>query len=249
LYAAGRPGYPLDALTSLLSLAGVPTGAVVADIGSGTGILTGQLLRLGYQVYAVEPNDTMRAVADRTHGTHPGYRSVAAAAEGTGLPDHSVDAITAGQSLHWFDPPRTRVEFSRILRPGGAVLALWNDLRSGCCAFCVGLHDALTDLLAAYRQAKEAEPDPVELVNAAVPTLAAVYVEYVQHQQHLTEAALWYRFLSASYAPPPADPLAERLRQILSGLFHDHAVAGWVTLHYTTTVIAALRSKPNGSRL
>ncbi len=50
-------------------------------------------------------------------------------AEHTGLPDTSIDIITAGQAFHWFDQQRTRGEFARILRPDGWVVLLWNDRR------------------------------------------------------------------------------------------------------------------------
>ncbi|HKM57913.1 MAG TPA: hypothetical protein VJX28_04140, partial [Chthoniobacterales bacterium] len=50
-YAKYRPGYPDDMLAYLGTL--LRPGAIVADIGSGTGILTRRLLDHGYVVYAV----------------------------------------------------------------------------------------------------------------------------------------------------------------------------------------------------
>ena len=46
--------------------ASVAPPAAVADIGSGTGILTRELLKSGYEVWAVEPNEAMRTAAEQT---------------------------------------------------------------------------------------------------------------------------------------------------------------------------------------
>jgi SAM-dependent methyltransferase len=52
-YAKYRPGYPDEMLKYFRTLLAPP--ATVADIGSGTGILTRLLLNGGYELYAVEP--------------------------------------------------------------------------------------------------------------------------------------------------------------------------------------------------
>ena len=47
-----------------------------------------------------------------------------APAESSGLPDGSIDLVTAAQSLHWFDPAAFFGEARRVLAPGGAI-AVW----------------------------------------------------------------------------------------------------------------------------
>jgi SAM-dependent methyltransferase len=42
------------------------------------------------------------------------------------LPDASVDAVVAGQALHWFDMDRALPEIARVLVPGGVLAGLWN---------------------------------------------------------------------------------------------------------------------------
>jgi ubiquinone/menaquinone biosynthesis C-methylase UbiE len=62
--------------------------------------------------------------------------SVAATAEDTTLLDNSVHLIVAGQAFHWFDPPRAKVEFQRILKDktesglASRVILIWNDFHS-----------------------------------------------------------------------------------------------------------------------
>ena len=116
-YTRGRPGYPEDAVRSLLPQ--VP--CAVADIGAGTGKLTSVLVALGCEVVAVEPDAEMRA---RIRGAD----ARAGSAEAVPLEDGSVDAVVAGQAAHWFDVPRFVDEAVRVLRAGGTVGLLWNEL-------------------------------------------------------------------------------------------------------------------------
>ena len=112
---------------------------VVADVGSGTGILTALLLDHGNTVHAVEPNAAMAAEATARLGGNPRFHAVAGRAEATGLPDASCDVVTAAQAFHWFDIDPTRREFRRILRPGGAVVLVWNIRRTGLDAVPAGV--------------------------------------------------------------------------------------------------------------
>jgi len=77
-YALYRPGYPDEAVTLLQHRCGLSPQSVVADVGSGTGILTALLLGSGAQVIGIEPNDAMRAVAEASLRDWPRFRSVMA---------------------------------------------------------------------------------------------------------------------------------------------------------------------------
>ena len=94
-YVRYRPDYPDDLLPALLAQPGLDATALAADIGSGTGIFSAQLLRHGLEVYAVEPNAPMRAAAEQRLGGEARFHSVAASAEDTGLAPASVDLVTA----------------------------------------------------------------------------------------------------------------------------------------------------------
>ena len=80
-YAAGRTGYAPEAVEKLVSM--MPVGSAAADIGSGTGLFSEQLIRAGILTYCVEPDDGMRAKAEAKLGGEPLFRSVNARAEAT----------------------------------------------------------------------------------------------------------------------------------------------------------------------
>ncbi|WP_217565570.1 methyltransferase domain-containing protein, partial [Micrococcus sp. GbtcB5] len=61
-------------------------------------------------------------------GTGGGVRAVPGTAEATGLPAASADAVVAAQAWHWMDPGAASAEAARVLRPGGRLAAVWNQL-------------------------------------------------------------------------------------------------------------------------
>ena len=118
-YERGRPGWPRDAVR----IPRVPPTATVLDLGAGTGKLTRLLVPDFDRVIAVEPSKAMRRLLVT-------LCPEAEALSGTGhevpLADASVDAVFAGQAFHWFDDERSVAEIARVLRPGGALVAMWN---------------------------------------------------------------------------------------------------------------------------
>ena len=122
-YIKYRPGYPAAILDLLKDKCGLSSASVVADIGSGTGILTELFLRNSHRVFAVEPNREMREAAERLLAQYPNFTSVSGTAEAATLKDQSIDFVTASQAFHWFDREQSRREFIRILKPGGWVVS------------------------------------------------------------------------------------------------------------------------------
>ena len=121
-YAEHRPDYAEAALRWALEPA---PGRRVLDLGAGTGKLTATLVALGEDVVAVEPDPAMLRQLRRALPTVPAHSG---SAEAIPLPDASVDAIVAGNALHWFDMDVAGPEMARVLAPGGVLAGLWNVL-------------------------------------------------------------------------------------------------------------------------
>ena len=126
IYDKFRPTYPQTFIKYLRSDVGVCKKSTVADIGSGTGILTRQLLEICKNVIAVEPNSDMRVVAEKNLNNFVNFTSVNGTAENTTLGSKSVDFITVAQAFHWFDRMKFKAECNRILIPKGKVILVWN---------------------------------------------------------------------------------------------------------------------------
>jgi SAM-dependent methyltransferase len=119
-YAEHRPDYAAAAVHWALEPA---PGPRVLDLGAGTGKLTATLVALGADVVAVEPDPAMLTVLRRAL---PAVRALPGSAEAIPLPDASVDAVLAGNALHWFDMAVAGPEIARVLAPGGILAGLWN---------------------------------------------------------------------------------------------------------------------------
>ncbi len=127
VYAKYRPSYPSEYIEYLVSEADLNENCMIADIGSGTGILSRQLLDKGFTVIGVEPNDDMRTLAEQTLKPDSHFISVDAVAEKTTLNDSSLDLITVAQAFHWFDIEQFRLECQRILKQDANVNLVWNS--------------------------------------------------------------------------------------------------------------------------
>jgi len=119
-YAEHRPDYAQAAVRWALERA---PGRRALDLGAGTGKLTAALVALGAEVAAVEPDPAMLAELRRAL---PAVRALPGSAEAIPLPDASVDAVLAGNAMHWFDMDVAGPEIARVLEPDGILAGLWN---------------------------------------------------------------------------------------------------------------------------
>src|SRR6185295_3446085 len=126
-YVKFRPGYPPEIVPFLADVAALEPGGAIADVGSGTGLLTKVFLDAGFAVTGVEPNREMREAGERFLAGYPRFTSVAGTAEETTLPSASVGLVVVGQAFHWFDRAPCRPELVRILVPGGCLAVIWNE--------------------------------------------------------------------------------------------------------------------------
>lgn len=229
-YVRYRPSYP-DALFDVLrEETGLAGAADVADVGAGTGIASALFLARGHAVYAVEPNEAMRAAAEAALGGHPNFRSLAGTAEATGLADGCVDLVVAAQAFHWFDPAPTAREFARILRPGGHVALIWNTRRTDS-AFL----QAYEALLLAYATDYGAVDHRRIEARALRDSFGRAPVRRtLPNEQRFDRDALRGRLLSSSYAPAPGHPRHTPMLDALDAIFDAHADAGEVVVAYDT---------------
>jgi len=124
-YERGRPDYSPEAVDRLVRELAITSGTRVLDLAAGTGKLTRMLVRTGASVVAIEPVEAMRAQLVRAV---PEVEILHGTAEAIPLPDRSVDSVTVGQAFHWFDGDRALPEIHRVLRPGGGLGLIWQEL-------------------------------------------------------------------------------------------------------------------------
>jgi ubiquinone/menaquinone biosynthesis C-methylase UbiE len=116
-YALSRPGYPPALFSHLASLA--PSTQLAWDCATGSGQVAIGLARHFERVIAT---DASAAQIEHAFG-HERIVYRVEPAEATSLDPASVDLVTVGQALHWFDLDRFYTEVRRVLRPRGLVVA------------------------------------------------------------------------------------------------------------------------------
>ncbi len=230
-YVAYRPKYPAAVAEFLRAELKLNADAVVADVGSGTGILSELLLQTGASVFGVEPNDAMRAAAEELLKSYPNFTSINGTAEATTLPDASVDLATAAQAFHWFDAGRTRLEFQRILRAGGWVVLVWNVRRLDSTPFLRAYEQLLREFGTDYSQVNCEQLPEAKIAQF----FAGAYNQRsFDNFQTFDYAGVRGRLLSSSYVPLAGQPQHEPMLAALKQLFDSHQQAGQVTIEYDT---------------
>jgi SAM-dependent methyltransferase len=123
-YAVDRPGFP-DSFYDRIERMKPIRGARALDLGTGPGQVALALAARGATVVGLDISENQIAAARelaRGRGLAAACRFDVARAEETGLPDASVELVTAGTCWHWFDHGRALAEVARVLVPGGLLV-------------------------------------------------------------------------------------------------------------------------------
>ena len=175
----------------------------------------------------------MRQAGERLLAGFPKFTSIDGKAEATTLPDASVDFVTAAQAAHWFNLERARREFSRILKPSGWLVLLWNEREVDTSPFLRDYEQILLTYGTDYEEVRhERTTDAVNEFFDPAP-----YAERINPlRQEFDYAGLEGRLLSSSYAPGPGHPKHEPMLRELRRIFEKHAHDRSVAFDYRTRV-------------
>jgi arsenite methyltransferase len=101
----------------------LPAGAVVADIGTGTGFFAAGLVPVAGRVIGIDESPEMLAVARRNLAPFRNVEFIESPGASLPLPDGFLDAVFANMYLHHApDPAAAVAEMARVLKPGGALV-------------------------------------------------------------------------------------------------------------------------------
>lgn len=233
-YVNYRPHYSYDVVQALQAACGLTVEHLVADIGCGTGLLAEIFLNHGNRVIGVEPNREMRLAGAEYLSRFPKFSMVEGSAENTSLGDASADFVVAGQAFHWFRPPEARVEFARILKPGGWTVLVWHDRNIDATPFLRGYEALLRRFSNDYEQVTHkylASYDALQRFFA--PNEVRLIKQ--RNEQRLDFDGLRGRLLSSSYIPKSGER-HEAMMRALPKLFEENAADGQVVLEYDTKI-------------
>ena len=127
LYDRARPRYPAELYDDLAAVTGAAAHARVLEIAPGTGIVTVELARRGYDVTAVEMGANLAAVAKRNLAPFPNARVEVSRFEDWDGAAGEFDLICCATAFGWIDPKARTERCAELLRPGGQ-LAVWDTM-------------------------------------------------------------------------------------------------------------------------
>ncbi|MBL8510575.1 MAG: class I SAM-dependent methyltransferase [Betaproteobacteria bacterium] len=233
-YIKYRPHYPVEVLDLLAAQCDLLPESVIADVGSGTGILTRLFLENGNPVMGVEPNADMREAAETYLADYARFTSLTGTAEATRLPAQSMDFVIAGQAFHWFDRQKARAEFLRILKPEGWVVLLWNDRRIDTTPFLRDYEALLQQFGTDYQEINHKNVQSPDVFRGFFG--GAFREACFDNAQHFDFDGMMGRINSSSYVPAKDHPnyplMAARAREI----FDLHQQNGRISFLYDTRV-------------
>jgi SAM-dependent methyltransferase len=229
-YVRYRPSYPPALLSLLAQECGLRPDHLIADIGSGTGLLSKLFLDHGNRLYGVEPNPEMRAAGEEFLRDYPNFTSVTGSAEDTTLPGSAVDFISVGQAFHWFDVGAAEREFRRILKPGGRIVVVWQDRRMHETPFAREYEHLLERFGNDYKSVKDSYPE-AETIR---PFFAADTFAFrdLPNRQLLDWNGLRGRLRSSSYAPAEGQANYAPMMTELQRIFDEYQQNGTVRMEY-----------------
>jgi len=233
-YVRYRPSYPSALIDLLREECGLRPDHVVADVGSGTGILSRMFLENGNRVFGVEPNDEMRGAGEEYLSAFKNFSSIAASAEATTLADASVDFVTAAQAFHWFEPAATRTEFQRILRPEGFVVIAWNDRLFDTTPFLRAYEALLHRFGTDYAKVSESYPRQPQIQEFFAPNV--FLQKSLPNLQEFDFDGVRGRLRGSSYVPGPDHPAFAPMMAELERIFDSHQHDGQVRMDYATRI-------------
>lgn len=224
-YVKYRPSYPQQIILFLEKKIQFNSNYVIADIGSGTGILSQIFLDNGNAVYAVEPNMPMRLKAGELLQNYTSFNSINGTAEQTTLQDSSVDIITAAQSFHWFDAEKTWAEFKRILKHNSYCILIWNE-RLITTAFEKAYEQLLLDYAIDYTSVNHKNIDEKKIAAFFAPP--QFFQQTFSNKQVFNFEGLKGRLLSSSYTPeehhPDYNAMIESLKNIFTAFNQNNKI-------------------------
>jgi ubiquinone/menaquinone biosynthesis C-methylase UbiE len=227
-YERYRLRYPAAVIRILRERCGLRREHLVADIGSGTGMLAELFLDHGNAVVAIEPNDDMRSGCERLATVWPGFTVRKATAEATGLEDASVDFIAVGRAFHWFDHESAGREFRRILRPKGWVTLVRYSRERDDSPQSVAYESMLREHGTDYAENRERYEVPPK--EDAFFGGGELFREEIWSEQRLTLEEMVGQTQSLSVTPVPGHAKYDGMQQALREFFAKWQVDGMVAM-------------------
>jgi SAM-dependent methyltransferase len=221
-YDAARPSYPAALFDRLEALTRPLQGAMVVEIGAGTGIATRPLRSRGARVLALDVSPPM---LERLRTRSPDQDVVVGSGEALPVRHGVADLVYAAQAWHWLDDLVAAREAIRVLRPGGHLAVWWNNVAADGMAWFDAQQNRLEAMSPGYTRDYRSRPTPEPLGELGLFDGVEVVTLSWSRSLPLDDYLVW--LTSKSYVHAIGDRRQEFLdaeRASLAAVFPDGVV-------------------------
>jgi ubiquinone/menaquinone biosynthesis C-methylase UbiE len=125
-YDRTRPRYPSSIMARMQTVAELQPNKKVLEIGSGPGIASLELAKLGVQMVCLEPSLPACELARRKCAEYPDVKFINTTFEEWELDSQQFDVVIATTSFHWITPGIRTQKTAAALKENGLLILLWN---------------------------------------------------------------------------------------------------------------------------
>ena len=125
-YDRTRPRYPAKIMARVREIARFAFPGAILEIGSGPGIASIELAKLGFKMVCLEPSLPACELAQRKCARYPNVEFINTTFEEWQLESQKFDAVVATTSFHWVTPGIRTQKTAAALKDNGLLILLWN---------------------------------------------------------------------------------------------------------------------------
>jgi SAM-dependent methyltransferase len=201
LYDRVRPAYPPELRDDLVTLARLPPGGRILELGPGTGQATLPLAERGFSITGIELGAGLAAVARDKLAGFPNVEIVVADFE-TWEPDRAgFDAFVAFTAFHWLAPELKYAKPARLLRLGGALAVVETEHVRDDDPFWIRVQEDYDTVVPDPANAPSPRPEEIGDLRAELEAAGYVDVEVRRYPRTITYTADEFCALLGSYSP------------------------------------------------
>lgn len=125
-YDRTRPRYPAKIMARMQEIAQFSAQGKILEIGSGPGIASIELAKIGLKLVCLEPSRSACNLARRKCKNYPHVEFINTTFEEWQLQSQQFDAVVATTSFHWVTPGIRTEKTAAALKENGLLILLWN---------------------------------------------------------------------------------------------------------------------------
>jgi len=124
-YDKYRPKYPSEVVEELIDLSQIKTKDKILEIGCGTGQITIDFIKRGYEIIAVEKGEYLSRIASNKIEKY-GIGKIINSTFEEWIPSEKFKLMISAQAFHWINKKRGINKILKLLKENGSIGLIWN---------------------------------------------------------------------------------------------------------------------------